>query len=232
LIAIARDLRRDVERLTFGPPVTHVYDPLDYARAPHEAYLERFGRGPKDAFFLGMNPGPWGMAQTGVPFGDVLMVRDWMGIEEPVGAPARQHPARPVRGFACTRREGSGMRLWGWARETFGTAEAFFARFFVLGYCPLSFMEESGRNRTPDKLPAAEREPLFAACDRALVRVVETLSPRSLVAIGVFAEQRIRAALGDALPVHRILHPSPASPLANRGWSAEVNATLRRAGLL
>ena len=38
--------------------------------------------GRKEAVFLGMNPGLWGMAQTGVPFGTVSLVRDWMGIED------------------------------------------------------------------------------------------------------------------------------------------------------
>ena len=71
LARISRALARDVQTLDFSGPVTHVYNPLEYARAPHEAYLERWGRGPKRVVLLGMNPGPFGMAQTGVPFGDV-----------------------------------------------------------------------------------------------------------------------------------------------------------------
>ena len=68
LAAISRSLSRKVNALAFSPPVTHVYNPLDYARAPHEAYLTRWGKGPKQVLLLGMNPGPFGMAQTGVPF--------------------------------------------------------------------------------------------------------------------------------------------------------------------
>jgi single-strand selective monofunctional uracil DNA glycosylase len=177
---------------------------------------------------LGMNPGPFGMAQTGVPFGEVALVRDWLGIEAPVARPKREHPKRPVAGFACTRSEVSGQRLWGWARERFGSPERFFERFFVANYCPLAFMEESGRNITPDKLARAEREALFAVCDRALVRTVEALRPRVVVGIGNFAAQRAAAALQrSGVAVGSAPHPSPASPAANRGWAAQMDRALR-----
>lgn len=230
LTAIARDLARDTRALRFAAPVTHVYAPLEYAWAPHAAYLERWGAGRKDVLLLGMNPGPFGMAQTGVPFGDVSSVRGWLGIEGTVGKPEREHPARPVTGFACPRGEVSGRRLWGWARERWGTPERYFERFFVGNYCPLAFLEERGTNRTPDKLPAPERDALFAACDRALVRTVETLGAGVVVGVGAFAEARARAALGASGPrVAGMPHPSPASPAANRGWAAAATKALRAA---
>jgi len=212
--------------------VTHVYNPLDYASAAHEAYVERWGRGRKEVVLLGMNPGPFGMAQTGVPFGDVALVRDFLGVEAPVRRPPLEHAARPVLGFACTRGEVSGQRLWGFARDTFGTPERFFARFFVANYCPLAFMEASGKNRTPDKLPRDEQVPLFDACDRALVRLVEALGPTHVIGVGAFAEKRARLALaGSPLAVGTILHPSPASPLANRGWALAVKQKLADLGI-
>jgi single-strand selective monofunctional uracil DNA glycosylase len=231
LVAIARRLRADVAGLEFASPVAYVYSPLDYAWAAHRAYLERYGRGHPRVVLLGMNPGPFGMAQTGVPFGDVTLARGWLGIEAPVGRPAREHPKRPVLGFACPRSEVSAQRLWGWARERFGTPQRFFARFFVANYCPLAFMEASGRNRTPDKLPAAEREPLFAACDRALRRTVEQLRPELVVGIGRFAAQRAAAAKLPAR-VGTVPHPSPASPAANRGWAAAMDRALAGLGIV
>ena len=125
LVAIAEELRDAVRPLRFSPPVSHVYSPLDYAWPAHRAYLERFGSPPNEIVLVGMNPGPWGMAQTGVPFGEVAAVRDWLGISAPVGRPEREHPARPVTGFACTRSEVSGRRVWGWARELSGTPGRF-----------------------------------------------------------------------------------------------------------
>jgi single-strand selective monofunctional uracil DNA glycosylase len=232
LVDIARDLAREVAGLSFAPPVSHVYRPLDYAFEPAAEYLRRYGAGRKEYVLLGMNPGPFGMAQTGVPFGDVTMVKRWLGIEGSVGRPDPEHPARPVTGFACPRGEVSGRRLWGWAEERFGTAERFFERFFVLNYCPLAFLEARGANRTPDKLPRAERAPLFAACDRALARAVDVLQPRALVGIGSFAAGRARAvASARGLPLVQIPHPSPASPTANRGWARAATAALRRAGV-
>ncbi len=180
------------------------------------------------------NPHPFGMAQTGVPFGEVAFVRDWIGIEAPVARPAREHPKRPIEGFACTRSEVSGTRLWSFFRDTFGTADAFFARAFVANYCPLVFVEEGGANRTPDKLPRAERDALFRACDAALADVIRALAPSRVVGVGAFAEaaaQRVVASHGLGVPVGTILHPSPASPRANRGWANEARVGLEAQGL-
>jgi single-strand selective monofunctional uracil DNA glycosylase len=229
---VSRALSRAVSKLKFGGPVTHVYNPLQYAKRPHELYLDRFGAGPKEVVFVGMNPGPFGMAQTGVPFGDVGFVRDWMGIEAPVGRPPDEHPKRPVLGFGCERSEVSGSRVWGWARDRFGTPERFFSRFFVTNYCPLLFMESTGRNRTPDKLSSDERAALMAACDAALRAVIETLDPRLVVGVGAWATKRARAALGESgLAIGTVLHPSPASPKANRGWAPQAESDLRALGI-
>jgi single-strand selective monofunctional uracil DNA glycosylase len=232
LVQLSRTLSRAVGKLDFSAPVTHVYNPLAYARRPHELYLERFGAGPKEVVLVGMNPGPFGMAQTGVPFGDVWFVRNWMGIEAKVERPTSEHPKRPVLGFDCKRSEVSGSRLWGWAQNRFGAPEAFFSRFFVVNYCPLVFLETTGRNRTPDKLPADEREALQSACDEALRSAVDLLRPEHVVGIGVWATKRASAALGErSAPIGTVLHPSPASPRANRGWAEQAESDLRGLGI-
>lgn len=232
-IRTQRALSKALSGLRFAPPITHVYDPLVHARRSAEEYLRRYAHPGAPALMLGMNPGPFGMAQTGVPFGEVEHVRDWIGIEERVERPANEHPKRPIQGFDCPRSEVSGRRLWGWAKKRFGEPDAFFERFFVWNYCPLVFMEESGRNRTPDKLPAAEREPLYEACDRALRRMVTHLEPRLVIGVGKFAEKRAREVLGDLdLAFGSILHPSPASPLANRGWEPQAEEQLAALGAL
>lgn len=232
LVQLSRTLSRAVGKLDFSDPVTHVYNPLAYARRPHELYLERFGAGPKEVVLVGMNPGPFGMAQTGVPFGDVWFVRNWMGIEAKVERPTSEHPKRPVLGFDCKRSEVSGSRLWGWARNRFGAPEAFFSRFFVVNYCPLVFLEATGRNRTPDKLPAEERKALQSVCDEALRSAVDLLRPERVVGIGVWAAKQASAALGErSAPIGTVLHPSPASPRANRGWAEQAESDLRGLGI-
>lgn len=218
--------------MEFAAPVAFAYNPLVYAWPMHEAYLRRFGGSGKRVVFLGMNPGPFGMVQTGVPFGEVCAVREWLRLDGPVARPAREHPRRPVQGLACPRSEVSGRRLWQLFAERFGTAEKFFAEHLVMNYCPLSFLESSGRNHTPDKLPAAERAALFAACDDHLRAVIAILQPQWLIGIGDFAAARARAALPPQGPeIGRILHPSPASPAANRGWSAQAVKQLREQGV-
>ncbi len=216
----------------FAPPVTHVYNPLDYASEAHRLYLELYCRPGAEVLLVGMNPGPYGMVQTGVPFGEVAAVRDWLGISTGVVPPAKQHPKRPVLGFECTRSEVSGRRLWGWAQERFGTPDAFFDRFFIWNYCPLAFLEASGRNRTPDKLPAAERVPLYEACDRALADIAAYVAPSMVLGVGAYAEARARAVLGGEYRIGRILHPSPASPAANSGWAQQVEEQLEALGVV
>ncbi len=233
LQGITDDLTHELAGLRFAPPVTHVYNPLTYARPAWDAYTARYGQPPRKVLLLGMNPGPYGMAQVGVPFGEVAMVRDWLGIHAAIGQPEVVHPKRPIQGFACPRSEVSGQRFWGWARDTFGTPERFFATFFVTNYCPLCFMAASGANLTPDKLPAAERAALFAVCDRALRRTVALMQPEFAIGVGHFAEQRLKIALADSPDVRigRVPHPSPASPQANAGWAKLMDAALAEAGI-
>lgn len=217
LAVAAREMSAQVNRLKFAAPVAHIYNPLDYAWAAHESYLQKYGAGPKRVVFLGMNPGPFGMAQTGVPFGEVAAVRDWLKISAPVNRPAEEHPKRPVQGFDCPRSEVSGRRLWKLFADRFGVAEKFFAEHFVVNFCPLAFLSETGSNVTPDKLSKTERARLEKICAAHLRRVLEILEPEWLVGIGAFArKQGELAAEVTSVRVGQILHPSPASPAANR----------------
>ncbi len=232
MIAAARELSTKINRLKFAPPVTHVYNPLSYAWQAHEEYLRRFADRSKKVIFLGMNPGPFGMVQTGVPFGEISAVRDWMGIRAKIEKPTHEHPKRPITGFDCKRSEVSGQRLWKLFGEKYGTPEKFFTEHFVLNFCPLAFCEESGCNRTPDKLPTAEVEKLFRACDDHLQRVVEILEPEWLIGVGAFARERAELTCGDKkVKIGQILHPSPASPLANKDWPGTVTKQLVQLGV-
>lgn len=232
LVSAAEKLRAALRPLTFPAPVTHTYLPLDYAWEPHKTYLERFGTSPKKILFLGMNPGPYGMAQTGIPFGEIPAVRDWLGITGPVGKPSLEHPKRPVEGFACQRSEVSGRRLWGLFADNFPDAETFFRDHFVLNFCPLVWMKDTGANLTPDKLPREAIEPVEELCRRHLDEVIAILRPTHLIGIGAFAEKQLRLAAPDQTgTTARILHPSPASPAANRDFPGTALKQLKTLGL-
>ena len=231
LVDAARELSTNVEGLSFAAPVSHRYNPLVYAWAAHEAYLRRYGASRKKIIFLGMNPGPFGMVQCGVPFGEIAAVRDWMGIEVAVEQPENENPKRPIEGFACVRSEVSGRRLWSLFQQRFGSAEAFFAEHFVANYCPLAFFDNA-RNLTPDKLPVAEAAPLYEACDRHLRALVAALDAQWVIGVGAFAQARAEQALaGIDVRIGRVLHPSPASPAANRGWAEAATGQLTAQGI-
>lgn len=226
---ITDNLIAALKQLSFSDPVSFVYNPLEYARKSNDTYFNKYGQTPRKVLMLGMNPGPFGMAQTGVPFGEVEAVKSWLKIDEAVDQPAKTHPKRPIQGFACQRSEVSGRRIWNWAQDRFESPERFFETFFVINYCPLIFLEESGRNRTPDKLPKQEREPLFQICDNALIETVRYFQAEHIIGIGAFAEKRAIAALKDFpgdIKIHRITHPSPANPKANRGWQECIEKEL------
>ena len=234
ILTANQKLNRKLGKLNFAEPVTHVYNPLVYAKASHETYVKRFGNSKKKVLMMGMNPGPWGMAQTGVPFGEIPAVRDWMGISDVVKKPKNEHPKRPIVGFDCEKSEVSGRRLWGLFSERFGTAEKFFKEHFIVNYCPLVFMEESGKNRTPDKLPVNEQEPVNAACDQFIATHLEVFEPEWLIGVGAYAEaalKRVADGIGYEAKINRVLHPSPASPAANRGWSEAATKQLVKMGL-
>ena len=238
----AATLRDRCAGVHFGAPVAFTYNPLDYAWQAHRAYLRMAQPAPR-VLFVGMNPGPFGMAQTGVPFGEVAAVKDFLGIDARVAkitAPAHMHAKRPVLGFACKRSEVSGARVWSWARERFGTRAKFFQHAFMWNWCPLAFMSVSGANLTPDKLPRGGRNAkmareLSAACDEALAAAITALQPAHVVGFGAFAAKRAQRVIdgmrvaveADVLPnVLQVLHPSPASPAANRGWAPQIDRAL------
>ena len=239
----AHTLSLQLTPLSFAPPISHIYNPLNYAWATHAEYLERYGEGRKRIIFLGMNPGPFGMVQTGIPFGEVAAVRDFLHIEDEFCKKIayvpqeQQNPARPLEGFACQRSEVSGRRLWALFAQRFKAAEAFFAEHFVANYCPLAFFSQ-GRNITPDKLPAAEQAPLLAACDQHLLKLLRITQAEWLIGVGAWAEQRAYLALKNQtksselnIKLGRILHPSPASPAANRGWAEAATQQLMNLGV-
>ena len=233
IMALCDRLAAETGSLSFAAPVHTVYNPLVYAREPFRQYVDRYLAGRGRVLWLGMNPGPFGMAQTGIPFGAIPPVRDWMGISAPVGQPPAVHPKRPVNGFDCSRIEGSGQRLWGLFSQTWPDPADCFARLVVLNYCPLVFMDEVGANLTPDKLPRPEREALSACCDRALSELITLLAPRAFVGVGTFAWKKLQEidVRPADVPCVQVLHPSPASPRANQDWAGEVLAVLQPAGL-
>ncbi len=234
ILESTQSLQKKLKPLKFADPVSYVYNPIEYAGASHRVYIERFANSEKKVLFMGMNPGPWGMAQTGVPFGEIPAVRDWMGIEEAVGKPDPEHPKRPIVGFACEKSEVSGRRLWGLFSEHYPNPDDFFADHYIVNYCPLVWMEEGGKNRTPDKLPAAEMEPVNAACDEYVGKHLQLLNPEWVIGVGAYAEnclKRIAEEMRLDLKIGRVLHPSPASPAANRGWAEAAAKQLGEIGI-
>ena len=210
-----------------------VYNPLMYAWDIHEEFIRvSGGRGAK-TILMGMNPGPHGMGQMGVPFAATSVVRDLLGISGiDVSKPAISHPKRPVNGLAHPKEEVSGTRLWGLLQDRYGGADQIFQNVFIVNHCPLMILHgPRGTNVTPNNVSGPAVRDLLERCDQHLMEVVMALGAEQVIGIGKYAEKRANLALGEmGIRVMTCWHPSPASPLANRNggkdWRENVSAVL------
>jgi single-strand selective monofunctional uracil DNA glycosylase len=237
LIEAAVRLRDDcdayADRIVEDGLVDCVYNPLRYAWDIHETYLRMAAIGAAETILLGMNPGPHGMGQMGIPFAATSMVRDVLGISSvPVDQPRRLHPKRPVEGLEWKREEVSGTRLWGLLADKYGDSSRILSKVFLLNHCPLMLLQgERGTNVTPDKISGDTMRDLLLRCDEHLREVVGILGVKRVIGVGAFATKRAKAALlSEDIDIDSCWHPSPASPLANRNggadWRDNVGAVL------
>ena len=228
LIEAAASLRDDVEEIALEiiaeGSAECIYNPLRYAWDVHEEYLRRSGGHGAKAILMGMNPGPHGMGQMGIPFAATTVVRELIGIQGiEVNQPVNPHPNRPVNGLSHPKEEVSGTRLWNALSERYGSAGCIFEKVFVLNHCPLMiFSGPRATNITPDNIAGPSVKRLIERCDEHLREVVRILGIESVVGVGKYAERRARESLASmGVSVTSCWHPSPASPLANRNGGAD-----------
>ncbi|XP_020707743.1 single-strand selective monofunctional uracil DNA glycosylase [Athalia rosae] len=234
LLSLEWELTEKLKCIQFQLPVEYVYNPIEYAFDVHARYVRKYCQTVKKILFLGMNPGPWGMSQTGIPFGEVNMVRDWLDLTGIVEKPFREQPDRKVTGFACTRSEISGRRFWELFRDLCGVPENFFKYSYLQNYCPIALMDAKGRNITPTELKGLEQKTLHYICDEALVATIKLLRVDIVVGVGRFAEKRAQTVVKTAGLSTQILcipHPSPRS-LGNENWSEKAAQRLQELNLL
>ncbi|MEE3270215.1 MAG: uracil-DNA glycosylase family protein, partial [Candidatus Thermoplasmatota archaeon] len=200
LIEAAASLRDDVDplgrKLVSEGRIDICYNPLMYAWDVHEEYLRRMGGLGAQTVMLGMNPGPHGMGQMGIPFAATSVVRELLGISDiQVNQPEIPDDRRPVIGLDYHKEEVSGTRLWGLLQKQYGDAETIASHVFLVNHCPLMlFSGPRASNITPDKIGGETAKALLQRCDEHLREVVEILGADRVVGVGKFAESRARAA--------------------------------------
>lgn len=227
LIMRTKKFSREIDKVgVLIPKDLFVYNPIKYAADMHLQFIERYAVEHTKILFLGMNPGPFGMTQNGIPFGEVSFVKDYFKFDGVIKHPKKELESRPIQGLDCPRSEVSGMRFWSLMRDHYGNCDALKGEIYVSNYCPLVFLEKTKRakNITPDKLPKDVRTVITKLCDEYLWDTVDIIKPEILIGIGKFAEKKLK---NTQYPYSSILHPSPASPLANRGWAEAATKTLK-----
>ncbi|MGD6730174.1 MAG: uracil-DNA glycosylase family protein [Pleomorphochaeta sp.] len=232
LIELTKDFNTKIEsiRVLIKDDI-YIYNPLNYASLMFEAYIKEYVTSPTKYLFLGMNPGPFGMAQTGIPFGEVNAVKNYLKLDYPISSPGDEHPNRKVEGLNIKRSEISGLRLWDLIETHFKDPKDMRGKIYIANYCPLLFLSpvKTAKNITPDKLSKETRALLYETCDKYLFDTIDLLKCEKLIGIGKFAQQKLK---NDKIPYYSILHPSPASPLANKGWKEKTEQKLIEIGVL
>ena len=66
VLQIETEQCRLLSNVRFNDKVSYIYNPLEYAHETHSYYVKKYCNSYKTILFLGMNPGPFGMAQNGV----------------------------------------------------------------------------------------------------------------------------------------------------------------------
>ncbi|KAF7265189.1 hypothetical protein GWI33_021382 [Rhynchophorus ferrugineus] len=212
--------------------IKYVYDPTDYASEPSEKYIE-YCQDTKEVLFVDMNPGPFGMCQTGVPFGDTEWVKNWLGIEGKIDKPLPECSARPVDGFKCTKKEQSGHRFWSLFSDLCHKPEKFFWHAFLYNYCPLAFMDSNGRNITPS---GTKKKELVFYCDQYFMKTIDVLQPQIIIGIGRYTEKRLQSIVRrrnrtNKIEVLYLKHPG--RPVRNnRSWHRNTKRILDKRDLL
>jgi single-strand selective monofunctional uracil DNA glycosylase len=212
--ALIPELLKDCKQIDW------IYNPLDYAWAPHQEWVERFSSNGATTLLVGMNPGH-GMGNTGVPFGCPEQVRDYLTITNlEVHQPPKTHPKRTVFGLDCPKPEVSGRRIWSFFSEHFSTPEEVSKHIYIVNHCPLWMFNEAGQNITPDKLTGRAAKKLKVICDQHLRTVVTEMGIKRVIGVGRYAQKQAAALFND-IQVDWVPHPSPASPFANRNGGAD-----------
>ncbi|MGB1435364.1 MAG: uracil-DNA glycosylase family protein [Candidatus Thalassarchaeaceae archaeon] len=204
--------------------IEYVYNPLIYAWEPHKAFIELGGNKGAKTILLGMNPGPHGMGQMGIPFAATSIVRDFLKIKNlPVLQPERIHPKRIIKGLDWQKEEISGTRLWSALFDNYGSVEKIFSKIFVVNHCPLMFFRGvNGTNITPDKIPGETIKKIIQRCDVYLKEIVDIMQIETVVGVGKYSKKRAEIALEETkINLKSCWHPSPASPLANKNKGAD-----------
>lgn len=236
-ISLENDLVSQLNNLNYGPNVEYIYSPLDYASNLHKVFLKKFLCTSKKVLFLGINPGPWGMCQTGIPFGEVNIVRSYLRVDGEVLTPTNCHPQRPITGLNCHRSEVSGKRLWDLFIElSEGDPYKFFKDCFIHNYFPLALMNNNAKNITPGDLKSEYQKELQEICDKSLSDILTLFHTEIIVAIGKYAEKRSNEVVKKFrltnIKVVQIPHPSPRSVGTAEKWKKETLVQLKSYNIL
>ncbi|KAF7991960.1 hypothetical protein HCN44_010761 [Aphidius gifuensis] len=226
LLNIELNLSINLDKLNYNNPIDYIYCPIIYAKTVHFNYLNKYCRDKKNIMILGMNPGPWGMSQTGVPFGEINIVIDWLKINGHIDKPKRQHEQRQVDGFSCKRSEISGRKFWSLFKKLSNNPDTFFRHCFLRNFFKPTIIIII--------IAGPEQKKLQEFCDQALIEVIKILDVKVIIGVGRFSEQRAKKVVKTAKLSTKVLwmiHPSPRATIG-KNWQNLTLDFLKKENLI
>ncbi|XP_073819638.1 uncharacterized protein isoform X2 [Musca autumnalis] len=163
-----------------------IYNPLDYDAAKiHKDYLKRYLKGPKRVLFVTMNPASHGELQTGIPFGHMPTIREYMKLKSTIIDSPVPHPSEDEE----QERENNSIYFWQMIREIFYSQNFFLSKFFqqrfVHSFCPLAFIDGEKQFVTLENLPdKTYRKEVTKACVHILEKQLKLLQPDMVIVMG------------------------------------------------
>jgi len=193
-----------------------VINPLEYLWLQYGYYTSCYHNQYPRAMIIGMNPGPKGMSQTGIPFGSPNIIPSILPnkslfneIRDNEGSPVSS-PHRRITGPSNTTVEVSGNRLWSALIKRYGDFKSITSEIFVDNICPLLFLcgKNGSKNLTPDKLtPSPAKIILIRLCTERLQKIYQCLGePSNIVALGRWSHKFLEK-MFPKVRVTYILHP-------------------------
>jgi single-strand selective monofunctional uracil DNA glycosylase len=226
-----------------------IWNPGLYAASWHALFRKEYPASAGCILVFGLNPGPYGMAQTGIPFTDLKRLREHLprlakGLERRGCSLAGVGLApRSLRPYLSRTFESSAVRVYRFLSRGWGSAEDGWRSVVVANPCSLLFMDAAGENRTPADLVGAVsrrtgslvaarrlRERCNALRRLAAREAVRVLSPRGVVLLGKDAQRAMQTGIAPLLGPDSILgweHPARAVP---DRWAMGLLEEIKRRG--
>jgi len=212
-----------------------VWNPALYALDIYQEYLTKFPPEPGAILALGLNPGPYGMAQTGIPFTDCRTASGALGMEMTIPGKAPDDlisRLKKANGKWRGTYERSSLGMYRFLILAWGDIKTAYRNWFVGNPCPLLFLDPERWNVTPADPRLRRMKEVGELRQRAVIGFSEILNPRGIVCFGKDVAKAVgEVAIRQVGPDRVVFYEHPARAVPEK-WAAGLLQELTQRQLL